>query len=145
MFEVFMSRLFRFSIHKEMLTWTKLFFEIEVIFFVDEIVRCNICCLGIRSMLGVLMLTYSVKFWKLLVTKFWLEGDVNFWGAVVSSKTRTRTFVEKLGHGVQFNVPSEHLFLWWARLGFVVWVPQFSLVTFVPIEQRHFNNKNLTK
>ena len=38
--------------------------------------------------------------------------------------------MKKLGHWLQCNVPAKQLFLWRARLSFVVWVPHFSHVTF---------------
>ena len=80
-----MSRTFRFRIYQELLTWSYLLFQIRIIHFVDGVVRINICCLDGTVMLGVFMLSSSVKSWKLLLTKFTLRSKDRFWAAVFFS------------------------------------------------------------
>ena len=80
-----MSRTFRFRIYQELLTWSYLLFQIRIIHFVDGVVRINICCLDGTAMLGVFMLSSSVKSWKLLLTKFTLRSKDRFWAAVFFS------------------------------------------------------------
>ena len=48
-------------------------------------------------MFGVLMLTQSVKSWKLLITKFILESNDRFWGALFFSKVIIQVILGKSG------------------------------------------------
>ena len=43
-FKCFLFHPFKFRIHHEMLIWTQLFFEIQVMHIVGDIVRINLCC-----------------------------------------------------------------------------------------------------
>ena len=76
------SRPFNVRIHREMLTWTQLLFDIHIFHFVEDIFRINICSPDEKAMLGVFMLTWSVYSWKLWMTMFTLERNDKFWGAV---------------------------------------------------------------
>ena len=74
-------------------------------------------------MLSLCVLTYSMKAGKVYITKFTLEGDIKFWGAVLLSNLLIQIILrlcENLGHWLQYNVPAENLFLLRARLSFVV-------------------------
>ena len=87
--EHLVSHPFKFGIHPEMLTGTQLFSQpviLNISHYVFHI-RIRILCSwpDLHSVLSVSKLTWSVNSWKLLKTKFILEGDIRFWGAVLLS------------------------------------------------------------
>ena len=99
-----------------MLTGTQLLFQPVVLNISVYVLHIHISCSlsDSHSVLSVPMLTYCVKSWKLLITKFTLEGDIRFWGGVPLSNMVNQTlwdFVEKLGHWVQYNVTAEQFFM----------------------------------
>ena len=85
--EYFVYRSFKFQIHQEMLTGTQVFSQPVILNVSHYVFHIHILCswFDLRSVLGVFMLTYSVKSWKLLKAKFTLEGDIRFWGTVLLS------------------------------------------------------------
>ena len=83
--ENIVSHLFRFRSYVEMLTRLQLFFRslYHQLFYV--MVRINICCLARNAISSFLAWSYSVKAWKLFVTKILLESNNKFWSAVLSA------------------------------------------------------------
>ena len=60
----FISHPLKFRFYKGLLKWTQLFFETQIIYFVDDIVRFNLRLFFFgKTMLDVFMLTESVKTW----------------------------------------------------------------------------------
>ena len=50
------------------------------------IVRINIGCLGRKAFLSIFLLFWSIKAWKLFVTKFSLEDNSRLWSGMLLSK-----------------------------------------------------------
>ena len=86
--EYFVSRPFKFWIHQEMLTRTHLFSQPVILNISHYVFHIHISCSwsDLHSVLSDSMLTKGVKSWKLLITKFTLEGDISYWSAVVLRK-----------------------------------------------------------
>ena len=98
--ENFLSGPFDFKIHLQLLTWTQLFCEIRIIYFVHDFVRMKICCLDRKAMMSAFMLLWSVKSSTLLITKFTFERNDRFWGVVFFNKMITQVHLgirEELG------------------------------------------------
>ena len=85
--EYFVCRPFKLGIHQEMLTRMHLFSQPVILNISHYVFHIHISCSwsDLHSVLSVSMLTESVKSGKLLITKFTLEGEVRFWGALLLS------------------------------------------------------------
>ena len=130
--EDFVSRTFKLRIYKEKLTWVQVLFKIRVINFVDAVVRINNWCPDMWAMLGVFMLTYSVKHWKVVIAMLTLESNDKVWASLIFSNMITEVSLESNGESrtlwVHYKVSAEHLVLCRTLLSLVVWVVRFSLL-----------------
>ena len=93
--EYFVSRSFKFRIHQEMLTGTQLFSQAVILNILHYMFDIHIFCSwsDLHCVFSVSMLTWSVKSWKLLITKFTLEDDIRFWGAILLSNMKIQIIV----------------------------------------------------
>ena len=133
--ENFVSRSFKFGIHQEMLTRTQFFSQPEILHVSHYVFHMHTSCSwsDLHSVMSAFVPTSSVKSWKLLITKFALEGDIKFWGAVLLSNMVIQIAlgfcgeIRTLGTIQCFNWTP---LLVTRKIKFVVWVAQLSQVTF---------------
>ena len=98
--EDFVSHPFKLAIYKEMLTRAKIPFETHIIQFVDDIARINFRCFDRKIILGVFILSWSVKSCKLLRTEFTFKSNSKSWGVVFFGNMMIRMTLgksEKIG------------------------------------------------
>ena len=149
--EYFVSRSFKFRIHREMWTGLQLFSQSVILNISHYMFHIHISCSwsDLHSVLSVSKLTWGVYSWKLLKAKFTLEGDITFWGTALLSNMVIQIilgFCGELG-----TLGTIHCSKWTSllvtrkiklcSLGTTILTCNFLVST----ERRHFNSRSLTK
>ena len=100
-------------------------------------------------MLGVLMLTYSVEAWKLLVTNFALQSNISFWEAMFLRYMINHIILKFCGEigklGTKQCNSTTTLFMTSQIMLCIFLNTIVTSNSFTSIEKRHFKIRSLTE